>query len=178
MSLRDFIFPRDKSAWDKMQDQSKLDSTRYRDVHGTQQIERGKLQKKIKPTSRIILAAILGLVAAIIVWFIFSGLSAGFSNLNNKSTVKQIDQKLAVIDVAEKGGTLDDDPYSFLDLKGDRHTYIMQTQSAKTRGVVYKQTNERGLMSSKSEEYTSKADVPVPAWYSEWKSRSIKEITR
>ena len=42
MSLRDFIFPRDKSAWDKMQDQSKLDSTRYRDVHGTQQIERGK----------------------------------------------------------------------------------------------------------------------------------------
>lgn len=176
MSLRDFIFPRDKSAWDKMQDQSKLDSTRYRDVHGTQQIERGKLQKKIKPTSRIILAAIAGLIVAIAVWFLFSGLSASFSNFGNKSTVKQIDQKLAVIDAAEKGGVLDDDPYSFLDIKGNRHTYIMQTQSTKTSSVVYKQTNERGLIASRAAEYSSKAEVPVPAWYTEWKARSIKEI--
>lgn len=175
MGLKDFLFPKDKSNWDQMRDQSKLDTTRYRDVHEAQQLERGQLQKKIKPTSRIIVAIIAGIIVFLSVWFLLSGFSVLWANISNRQLEKQVDQRLYAINRVESGFE-DDDPYSFLDKDGNRHTYIFQTFDGSGE-TAFRQTTKTGRISSDSGYYSAKPDVPVPQWYIDWKAESEREMT-
>ena len=73
---------RKSSNWSELRDRSYLDTAQGRDVHGEQQLARGKLQEKQSLKSRQILSAVLGVLAFILVWVVWGGISGAMEGFN------------------------------------------------------------------------------------------------
>ena len=74
---------RGSQAWAQLGKQSELDSLAYQDVHGDQQLERSDIEEKLSPTSREIASTIVGVLAFILVWVLFSFVSMGVTMAGN-----------------------------------------------------------------------------------------------
>lgn len=77
------------SAWDRIRNQSFDEQPANRDVHRSQQLERGDLGKVRGETLPKVASAILGILAALAVWFVWGivgAIAGGVSNTMDKGT--------------------------------------------------------------------------------------------
>ena len=71
------------SNWEKLQAQPARDNVRNRDVYEDQQLDRTKIKEKQSPLSRIIFSAVIGVLAALLVYFVASGIQFGAGTIQN-----------------------------------------------------------------------------------------------
>src|SRR5699024_4320931 len=65
------------STWEQLRNQSASSSLKNRDVHHNQNLERAQVENPITKTSRTVLAVIIAVIAAIVIWVLLSLLQWG-----------------------------------------------------------------------------------------------------
>lgn len=124
--------------WDKIKNQSAMDTLRNRDVYETQQLDRTKLGKKQSFASRHILAFSIGALVALFIWVLWSFVDV--TQLNNQSAE---DVNMAVV-VTQPAPS---EPRNFSDVtwanmllvEDDTYSKYGYTYADKKTGVKYTQ---------------------------------------
>lgn len=83
-----------QSNYDKIRGQTPEETSQFRDVHGEQQLERGKIGNKQTMTSRTILTVIVAILVFSVMYVMVSGVQYGFyagSNFMSSITSNQMD---------------------------------------------------------------------------------------
>lgn len=112
-----------KRNWEKLQAQDAKDTVRNRDVYEDQQLDRTKIKEKQSPLSRIIFSAVIGLLAALLVYFVASGIQFGAGMIQSYSSQRsqtveyytsKLNPKLPIRDyyaLDEQGNIIDEPVY-------------------------------------------------------------------
>ena len=136
----------EKTNWDRINEQDVTDSVRYRDVYEDQQLDRTKIQKKQKPTSRIIFSVVVAILSALLIYSMWSGIEY-FA-----TTISQNGMSAFIV----TNDTKRDDLYYRVITDGDEKTYQAIDKNGKAYGKEYKDAKS----------------VPVPDWYKEKQEKS------
>lgn len=133
-----------KRNWDKINERNVTDTVAYRDVYEDQQLDRSKIEKKQGPLSRIIFCVIVAVLAAILVYTIWSLIEFANGSINVVSqqgsvSVESISDRLYYKEISEI------DPMTGMHSK-------------------YQAVDENG--EPFGEFYDNIKDVPIPDWYS------------
>lgn len=154
-----------KRNWDKISDQKPTDTVKYRDVYDDQQLDRGKIQEKQSPASRIVVAVIATILVMVLVWFIVALVQFGVG-------VRMGEASLSVSTSAESDSGSEGQnevpvpPYvswyegSVLDENGN---YVKGEDGLYMTGEGYCALTEAGVPYGPF--YDDPSDVPVPDWY-------------
>lgn len=136
----------EKTNWDRINEQDVTDSVRYRDVYEDQQLDRTKIQKKQKPTSRIIFSVVVAILSALLIYSMWSGIEY-FA-----TTISQNGMSAFIV----TNDTKRDDLYYRVITDGDEKTYQAIDKNGKAYGKEYKDAKS----------------VPIPDWYKEKQEKS------
>lgn len=131
------------STWDKISARDPEETLTNRDVYGNQQLDRGKIEAKRSKRPAYIVAGIVGVLAAVIVWVFYSVVVMAVTGLS----------AMTIGGDSSGGGSSD-------------AAYIAELTTTTEDGNVetcYKQANEKGMATGKC--YDQASDVPVPDWY-------------
>lgn len=135
---------KNKTNWDKLSQQTPLETVQGRDVYEDQQFDRSKIGNKQKPTSRIIFVTIVTLFVAVLLWFLIAGIQFG------------VDYSAS----AKTGASAETSEYPYVTSIYDVHLTEDGTYQPST---LFYATDRDG--NPVGEGYEDPADVPVPDWY-------------
>src|SRR5699024_4521886 len=141
------------TSWDKVSAREAAETLRNRDVHSDQQLDRGKKLRKRSKTPGMVLAVGTGVLVALVVWLLFSMISAAALSVSS------------ALDSGLGGG--DDEPVV-------QEYYSEETTTANGGEVItcYQPRTESGDMDLDQPCYRDLEEVPVPDWYTEAEARS------
>ena len=87
--LRRNVREKGGAPWRSYSRQKTKDQLAYRDVHGEQQIDRSRIEKRISPWPREVLAVVAGILVTVAVWMVWSLVAMGIHQVRTKIHVSQ-----------------------------------------------------------------------------------------
>ena len=75
--------PKKRTSWQQLQDMGPESDLKYRDVHGTQRFDRANIEGRRSRIPRTIFSAVVGILASVVTYWIFSILISGFLHFRN-----------------------------------------------------------------------------------------------
>lgn len=137
--------PKKNDNWKILSKRSATETMRNRDVFGTQQLERSKIEEKQRPTSRIVFSLIVALFAVALVYAVACGIDMLMANFDYSENHRDY-----YVQKSEYQTVVGDDGVS---------TYMEEV-------VYYYVIGDDGYV-DESSVYYDLEDVPVPNWYIE-----------
>lgn len=152
-----------KRNWDKIANQNPTDSVKYRDVYDDQQFDRGKIQDKQSPASRIVLAVFCTLIVMSMVWFITAGVQFGVGLRHGNASFKPT----TTTSQSEVQQESEYPPYiaKVEGMLSDADGNILRDENGVYKtGWGYCPVDKDGNV-NRSRIYANIEDVPIPEWY-------------
>lgn len=149
-----------KTNWEKLQDRDPSEDTRYRDVYEDQQLDRSKIEEKQSPVSRIIIAAVVSLLALVLSWTVYSAIEMGASYVSAGASQSSSAATDSSSNASKTLSYNEDNPYNYIKEVGGIVTDSSGNSVYKTR---YQAVDENGDVYGPI--YDSLSDVPEPDWY-------------
>lgn len=145
---------------------------KQRDVHGTQDLERSRIEEQKSYGTVAISSALFGLVMVAVAWFLLSVGTFGASQVMGQFNK-------AVPDGVQAGQIVENEKhiYGMYNSDGKFVTYIekQKTTVDGKRVEVFVQKKEDGFPDATRQQYASQDEVPVPEWFTKKQAKAQED---